>query len=55
MEAKLARLRELLDEKERVDGEIAELLGEAPDRPKRKRRTKAEIEADRAVQSNNGT
>ena len=52
MNAKLARLKELIEQKERVDGEIAELLGEAPDKPKRHRRTKAEIEA--AKQAENG-
>jgi hypothetical protein len=44
MEAKLARIKELIERKEEVDGELAELLG-GEVRPRRKRRTKEEMQA----------
>lgn len=54
MEAKLQRIRELIDERERIDDELAKLI-DGVEKPKRTRRTKAQIEADRAVHLNNGT
>lgn len=49
MEPKLARIRELIDQKERVDAELASLIA-GIEKPKRHRRSKAELEADRAAQ-----
>jgi hypothetical protein len=44
MEAKLARIKELIDLKEKTDAELNVLLG-ITEKTKRSRRTKAEIEA----------
>ena len=48
---KLARLLELKDQHEAIEAEINELLGGEAAKPKRHRRTKAELEAAKLPQA----
>jgi hypothetical protein len=46
---KLARIKELIEEKERIDGELSELLGELEKSPRgrpRKKRNSDQVEAE---------
>ena len=42
MDARLTRIRELIDQKEAIDAELASLIGGLPDAPKRGRPKKAD-------------